>query len=79
MLRHVVSYKLTDVSEVHIAAIIGAVNTSETSDNFYKTTQRNIRQDGHLHILRREKLKSQISGKCWNSTFKQVTELEMRN
>jgi hypothetical protein len=25
-------------------------NTSETSVNFYKTTQRNIQQDSHLHL-----------------------------
>jgi hypothetical protein len=28
------------------------VNTSEMSVNFYQTTRRNIREDGHVHICR---------------------------
>jgi hypothetical protein len=46
---------LTDVSEVLTAFVIKAialmkeaVSTSETSVNFYKTTLRNIPEDGHL-------------------------------
>jgi hypothetical protein len=34
-----------------------AVSTSETSVNFYETTRRNIPEDSHLHIRRRENLK----------------------
>jgi hypothetical protein len=48
----------TDVSEVLAASIIRtiialvaeAASTSETSVNFYQTTRRNKRKDGHLHI-----------------------------
>jgi hypothetical protein len=36
------------------------VNTSETSINFYQTTWRNIPEDSHLHIHRRENLKSHL-------------------
>jgi hypothetical protein len=35
-----------------------AVNTSETSVNFYETTRRNIPEDSHLHIRHRENIKS---------------------
>jgi hypothetical protein len=55
MLRLVVSYKLSDVSEVITATIIRAiialmmaVITSETSVNFYETTLRNIPENSHL-------------------------------
>jgi hypothetical protein len=61
---------LTDVSELLtafnimammalIALIMEAVNTSETSVNFYETTRRSIPEDYHLHTRRRENLKSQ--------------------
>jgi hypothetical protein len=33
-----------------ITMMMEAVNTSETSVNFYQTTRRNIPEDGHLHI-----------------------------
>jgi hypothetical protein len=41
-----------------IAVLIEAASTSETSVNFYQTTQRNIPEDRHLHNLRRENIKS---------------------
>jgi hypothetical protein len=54
MLRHVVWYKLTDVSEVLTACIITlmteAVSTSETSVNFFETKWRNIPEDSYLHF-----------------------------
>jgi hypothetical protein len=43
-----------------IALMMEAVSISKTSVNFYKTTRRNIPKDGHLHIRRRENLKSHI-------------------
>jgi hypothetical protein len=54
MLRRVVWYKFTDISEVLAASIIRAMmmeaaSISETSVNFYQTTQRNIPEDSHLH------------------------------
>jgi hypothetical protein len=65
MLRCVVWYKFTDVSEVLIASIVialmmEAVNTSETSVNFYQTTQHNIPEDSHLHTCRRDNPKSHL-------------------
>jgi hypothetical protein len=42
------------ISKIEIALMIEAVNTSETSVNFYETTQRNIPKDDHFHIRRRE-------------------------
>jgi hypothetical protein len=45
MLRRVVWQKFTDVSEVLATE---AVSTSETSINFYQTTQRNIPEDDLL-------------------------------
>jgi hypothetical protein len=39
-------------------ALIKAVSTSETSVNFYQTKRHNIPEDSHLHIRRRENLKS---------------------
>jgi hypothetical protein len=67
MVRRVVWQKFTYVSEVLTASIIRsimmeAVRISETSVNFYETTQRNIPEDSHLHTRRLENLKSyQIS------------------
>jgi hypothetical protein len=40
------------------ALMMKAARTSETSANFYQTTSRNIPEDSHLHIRRRENLKS---------------------
>jgi hypothetical protein len=37
-----------------------AGSTSETSVNFYQTTQRNIPEDSHPHTRRRENLKSHL-------------------
>jgi hypothetical protein len=54
MLRCVVSWKLTDVSEVLTASIspdMEAVSTFETSVNFYKTARRNIPEDSHLQVV----------------------------
>jgi hypothetical protein len=42
-----------------ITLMMEAINTSETSVNFYQTSRRNIPEDCHLHIRRRENLKSQ--------------------
>jgi hypothetical protein len=41
-----------------IALMMEAVNTYETSANFYQITWRNAPGDSHLHIRRRENLKS---------------------
>jgi hypothetical protein len=35
-----------------------AASTSETMVNFYQATRRNNQEDSHLHIRRRENLKS---------------------
>jgi hypothetical protein len=57
MLRRVVWWKLTDVSEVVTASIVTlmmeAVSTSETSANFYQTTRRSIPEDNYLRPRRR--------------------------
>jgi hypothetical protein len=39
--------------------MIDTVSTSETCIKSYQTVQRNIPEDRHVHIRRREKLKSQ--------------------
>jgi hypothetical protein len=56
----------TDVSGVlavsinrTIALLMEAIDTSETSVNFYQTTRPNNPEDSHLHIRCRENLKSQ--------------------
>jgi hypothetical protein len=41
-----------------IALIMEAESTSETSVNFYQTTQSNNPEDSHFHTRRRENLKS---------------------
>jgi hypothetical protein len=41
-----------------MALMMEAVIASETSLNFYQTTQRNIPKDSHLHIRHCENLKS---------------------
>jgi hypothetical protein len=68
LLRRVVWYKFTGVSEVLLASIIRAMIalmmaavTSETPVNFYQTARRNNPEDSHLHTRRRENLKSQMS------------------
>jgi hypothetical protein len=57
MLRLVVLYKLTDVSEVLNAMVfmMEAVSTSETSDSLYQTFRRNVPEDIHLRSRRRLK------------------------
>jgi hypothetical protein len=42
-----------------IALLMEAVSTSETSVNFYQTTQPNNPEDSHLHTRHRENIKSQ--------------------
>jgi hypothetical protein len=42
-----------------IQAMMEAASTSETSVNFYQTTQRCNPEDSHLHTRRRENPKSQ--------------------
>jgi hypothetical protein len=39
-----------------------AASTSETSVKFYRTTRRSNPEDSHLHIRRRENLKSYFYG-----------------
>jgi hypothetical protein len=50
-----------DVASCNLVEIammmMDAVSISETSVNFYQTTQRNIPEDSHLHTRRRESLK----------------------
>jgi hypothetical protein len=41
-----------------------AVSTSETSNNFYETTRRNISEDSDLHTHRRENLKYHMQNIC---------------
>jgi hypothetical protein len=50
--------EVTDVSEVFAASInvMEAASTSETSENFYQTTRRNVSEDSHLHTRRRENM-----------------------
>jgi hypothetical protein len=75
MLRRVVSYKLTNVTEMLATSIIRAmeaVNTSETSVSFYETTWRNSPEDSHLHTRHPENLKSHkmipnAANKYWRS------------
>jgi hypothetical protein len=46
------------VAAMIIALMMEAINTSETSVNFYQTTRRNNPEDSHLYTRRRENLKS---------------------
>jgi hypothetical protein len=48
LLRRVVWWKFTDISEVLIALMIEEANTSEASVNFYQTKRRNNPDDIHL-------------------------------
>jgi hypothetical protein len=58
MLHLVVSWKLTDVSEVLTAFIIRkAVSTFDTSVNFPDTTWHKIPEGSHLHTHHNENLK----------------------
>jgi hypothetical protein len=43
-----------------ITLMMEAASTSETSVNFYQTTQRSIPEDSHLHAHSRQKLKSHL-------------------
>jgi hypothetical protein len=43
-----------------IALMMEAASVSETSEDFYQVTRRNIPKDRHRHICRSEKLKTQI-------------------
>jgi hypothetical protein len=43
-----------------ITLMMEAESTSEMSVNFYRTTWRNIPEDSHLRIHRRENLKSRV-------------------
>jgi hypothetical protein len=64
MQRRVVTLKLTDVSEVHTAALMmEAVLTSETSVNFNVTTQHYIPEDSKVHTCRRKNLKCHMNMK----------------
>jgi ABC-type arginine/histidine transport system permease subunit len=42
------------ISAMMIALMMETVRTSETSASIYQTTRRNILEDSHLHICRRE-------------------------
>jgi hypothetical protein len=48
----------TDVSEVHIALMMEAERTSETSVDIDLTTRQYIPEDSALHTRRRDNLKS---------------------
>jgi hypothetical protein len=43
------------------ALMMEAASTSGTSENFYKTTQRDIPRDSHFHTRHRENLKSHLN------------------
>jgi hypothetical protein len=70
-MRRVVSQKLTDVSEVLTASIIGemialimkAVSSSETSVNFNQTTRRNIPEEVTFILANKETWSSSRSGR----------------
>jgi hypothetical protein len=55
-----------------IAPMMKAVSTPETSVNFYKTTRRNISEDGNLHTSRRENMKSRLSKISFNIIYPQA-------
>jgi hypothetical protein len=59
MLRLVVWYKFSDVSEVPAASIIRVITMLHRPDdgtlvNFYQSTRRNIPEDSYLHTRHRE-------------------------
>jgi hypothetical protein len=49
------------MTEAIIDLMMEAARASETSTNFYLTTRRNKPDDSHLHIRRRENLKSHLN------------------
>jgi hypothetical protein len=57
-----VDCQFTNVSQVLTASIIALMmetaSTSKMSANFYQTTWSNNPEDSHLHVRRRENLKS---------------------
>lgn len=61
--------RLSDIKRISkrkrrkIALTIGAVSISETTVNLCQTTRRNIPQESHFHISRRENLKSHTENK----------------
>jgi hypothetical protein len=89
MLRRVVSYKFTDVSETLTASIIiapmmEAASTPETSESYHETTRRNIPEYGHdLHTRRRVNLKHHNPSACVCTEvlieFRQHVVLELIN
>jgi hypothetical protein len=60
---------------VMIALMVEAENTSETSVNFYQTTRRNNPEDSHIHVRRRENLKSHPEFRCIVLSFCMDTEI----
>jgi hypothetical protein len=48
------------LSKNDCSLMMEAVNTSETSVTFYKSTRRNVPEDSRLHTRRRENLKSHL-------------------
>jgi hypothetical protein len=70
MLRRVVSSKFTDLHHQGAnALLIEAASTSETSVNFYHTTQRNNPEDSHLYTRRRKNLKFHLTYIYWFWSF----------
>jgi hypothetical protein len=55
---------MSEVLTASIALMVEALNTSETSVNFYETTQCNIPEGYHLHTRRRENLKFYLVESC---------------
>jgi hypothetical protein len=53
----IVPFSLVEIDQC-FALVVEAVNTSEMSVSFYKTTQHNIPEDSHLHTRCCENLKS---------------------
>jgi hypothetical protein len=61
------------------ALIMGAVSISETSVNFCETIQRNIAEDSHLHIHRRENLKSHLKIRDFENSSDECNGYVTRN
>jgi hypothetical protein len=55
-----------------ISLMMEAASTSETTVNFFQTTQRNIQDNSHLHTRRRENLKSHIQKNCLHWRIRSV-------
>jgi hypothetical protein len=64
VLRCVVWYKFTNVSEVLIALMMEAASTSEMSVNFYQATWHINPEDSHVRTHRHENLKSHQEETC---------------